>query len=78
MYPGCDAPASWSRAHHVTDHRRTRRTTVDDGGLACGGNHPTFEAMGRRSIMLDGRPHWVPPTWIDAEQIPRRNKLHDY
>ena len=77
-YPGCDAPASWAQAHHVTDYQQTRRTSVDDGALACTANHHTFEAMGWHSEMLDGRPVWVPPTWVDPEQVPRRNKLHDY
>ena len=77
-YPGCDSPASWAQAHHVTDFAETRRTSVDDGTLACTGNHHTFETMGWQSVMLDGRPHWVPPRWIDSEQVPRRNKLHDY
>jgi hypothetical protein len=74
-YPGCDAAPSWSQAHHVTDYIKTRRTSVDDGALACTGNHATFEQMGWTSIMLNGRPHWVPPTWIDPDQTQRRNKL---
>jgi hypothetical protein len=77
-YWGCDAPAAWSEAHHVTDYKKTRRTSVDDAGLACTGNHRTFESMGWRSIMYNGRPCWVPPTWVDPDQIPRRNKLHDH
>jgi hypothetical protein len=77
-YWGCDAPASWSQAHHVTDYQKTRRTRVDDAGLACTGNHHTFESMGWRSIMHNGRPYWVPPTWVDPDQTPRRNKLHDH
>ena len=77
-YWGCDAPASWAQAHHVTDYAVTKRTRVDDGALACGGNHRSFENMGWRSIMLNGHPHWVPPDWIDPHQTPRRNTLHDY
>jgi hypothetical protein len=76
-YPGCDSPATWAQARHVTDYQQTHRTSVDDGGLACTANHATFETMGWKSIMRNGRPHFVPPTWIDPEQLPRRNKLHD-
>jgi hypothetical protein len=76
-YWGCDAPPAWTQAHHVHDYQHTRRTSVDDGGLVCTGNHSTFEAMGWTSTMLNGRPHWVPPDWIDPEQRPRRNHLHD-
>jgi hypothetical protein len=33
--------------------------------------------MGFKSIMLNGRPHWVPPTWIDPQQHLQRNRMHD-
>lgn len=76
-YPGCDAAGAWCQAHHVTEHRRTRRTGVDDGTLACRPHHRSFEAMGWTSVMIAGQPHWIPPTWIDPAQAPRRNTMHD-
>ena len=51
---------------------RVQRTTVDDGTLVCGHDHANFKAMGWKSVMLDGVPWWVPPDWIDPEQVPRR------
>jgi hypothetical protein len=44
-YWGCDSTFSWTQAHHVTDYKITRRTSVDDGALACTANHATFERM---------------------------------
>lgn len=76
-YWGCDTALAWTQAHHVTDFARTRRTSVDDGALACTGNHSTFEQMGWRSVMLNGFPHWVPPSWVDPQHRPRRNSQHD-
>ena len=76
-YWGCDAPIAWTQAHHMTDYKITRRTSVDDGALACTANHATFERMGWKSIMHNGKPHWVPPSWVDPEQRPRINHLHD-
>ena len=76
-FPHCDAPASWADAHHVTDWKDTHRTSVDDGALVCGKNHDSFQRMGFRSIMRNGRPHWVPPPWIDPDQEPLRNTMHD-
>ena len=67
-YPGCDAPLSWTQAHHVTDYAITRRTRVDDGTLVCTANHATFEKMGWTSIMLNELPHWIPPAWVDPDQ----------
>ncbi len=77
-YPGCDAPLSWTQAHHVTDFAKTKRTRVDDGTLVCRQNHALFEQMGWASIMLNDLPHWVPPAWVDPAQKPRRNTMHDY
>ena len=76
-YPGCDAPLSWTQAHHVTDYAITRRTRVDDGTLICTANHATFEQMGWHSVMIDDLPHWIPPAWVDPDQRPRRNTMHD-
>ena len=76
-YPGCDAPLSWTQAHHVTDYAITRKSCVDDGTLVCTANHALFEQMGWQSIMIDELPHWVPPAWIDPKQKPRRNRMPD-
>jgi hypothetical protein len=76
-YPGCDAALGWLDAHHVTDHATTKRTSVDDGTLVCGPHHDTFARMGWTSRMLNGRPHWVPPSWLDPERKPVRNHMHD-
>jgi hypothetical protein len=77
-YCGCDSPPTRAQAHHVTDYHKTKRTRVDDGALACTGNHATVEAMGWTSTMINGQPYWMPPNWIDPNQVPRRNKLHDH
>ena len=76
-YWGCDSTFSWTQAHHVTDFAITRRTSVDDGALACTANHATFEKMGWRSEMINGYPHWIPPSWVDPDHRPRRNHVHD-
>jgi hypothetical protein len=76
-YPGCDATLGWLDAHHVTDHATTKRTSVDDGTLVCGTHHDTFQRMGWTSRMLNGRPHWVPPDWLDPDQKPVRNHMQD-
>ena len=39
---------------------------------------PHLRSHGWHSEMLHGQPVWVRPTWIDEDQVPRRNKLHDY
>jgi hypothetical protein len=72
-FPDCDKPPAWCQAHHVTDFDITRHTRVDDGTLLCGFHHREHPRLGWRCTMLDGIPHWTPPTWLDPTQTPRRN-----
>ena len=66
--PAATPPLGWLDAHHVTDWQHTHRTCVDDGALVCGPHHDTFQKMGWRSTMLNGRPHWIPPDWVDPDR----------
>jgi len=36
---GCDIPAAWCEAHHLTPWSRRKRTSVDDGALLCSHHH---------------------------------------
>lgn len=76
-FPNCDAPPQWCESHHVTDYAQGGPTSVDNGTLLCGVHHRQFEHMGWSCRMLDGVPHWIPPSWIDAERAPIRNRTHD-
>jgi hypothetical protein len=76
-FPGCTAGPAWCQAHHVTDFALTRRTSVDDGTLLCGFHHREHPNLGWTCRMTDGLPYWTPPHWIDPEQRPRRNRVHD-
>ncbi len=75
-FPGCDAPPAWCQTHHITEHRHSARTSVDDGTLLCGHHHRHFEQHDWHCIMTNGRPHWVPPAWIDPSRTPRLNTRH--
>jgi len=75
-FPACPVPAAWTQAHHVTDWVDTGRTTIADGALVCGYHHRDCINRGWRTRMIDGRPAWVPPRWLDEEQKPRYNTLH--
>jgi hypothetical protein len=28
--------------------------------------------------MINGRPHWTPPAWLDYDQVPRVNTAHHH
>ena len=39
VFPGCDAPANWCHAHHITPYRVGRTTKLDDLVLLCAHHH---------------------------------------
>jgi hypothetical protein len=75
-FPGCDRPPSWCQAHHVITWLDDGLTDLDNLTLVCGHHHRTFERAGWECQMIDGIPHWRPPSWIDPQRKPRRNTAH--
>jgi hypothetical protein len=76
-FPGCDRPPGWCQAHHVIEYRNGGPTTVDNGALLCGYHHRSFEQAGWSITMHHGLPWWTPPRWLDPDQRPIRNTMHD-
>lgn len=76
-FPGCTAPPGQTEAHHVTEFAQRQRTCIDDGCLLCGFHHREFERLGWRCQMINSIPHFIPPKWLDPDQVPRRNYAHD-
>jgi hypothetical protein len=75
-FPGCDAPPAWTQAHHMIEHQLGGPTSVENMALLCGSCHRMFDRLGWRGTMIDGLPHWIPPPWIDPDQVPRLNAAH--
>jgi len=73
----CTAPALWTEAHHITDYALGGKTSVDNGTLLCRFDHDNHVKNGWTCQMINGTPHWTPPTWIDKTQTPRRNHAHN-
>jgi hypothetical protein len=77
-WPGCDRPAPYCDAHHIRWWKRDRGpTSLTNGTLLCPFHHQQIH-RGQWTIRLaaDGVPEFVPPSWIDPTQRPRRNLLH--
>ena len=68
-FPACTDPPSRCEAHHVTDYAITRRTTIEDGTMLCGYHHREHPRLGWTCQMINGRPHWIAPRWIDPNAI---------
>jgi hypothetical protein len=76
-FPACDRPAAWTQRHHVRAWQDGGLTDLDNLALLCGYHHRSFEGQGWQCTMIDGRPWWVPPAWIDPQRRPIRNSHHD-
>ena len=74
--PGCTRPATWCQVHHITPWQQGGATDLNNLTLLCGHHHREFEKHGWACEMFDGVPHWIPPTWLDPDQTPRRNTAH--
>ena len=53
---------------HVTDWATTRRTCVDDGHLVCTFEHRNRKDHGWTVQMIDGRPVWTAPDWLQRRR----------
>jgi hypothetical protein len=73
-FPGCAIPPDWCETHHAPDFQLSRRTRVDELVLLCGYHHREHERLGWTCRMIDGRPHFTPPAWVDASRTPLLNR----
>ena len=75
VWPSCDRPPSWCESHHVEDWRSADyapgRTDIDNGALLCHFHHAHLHKSAWKLIMKNGKPHIIPPPWLDWRQIPR-------
>ncbi|MBM0279083.1 HNH endonuclease signature motif containing protein [Micromonospora tarensis] len=76
-FPGCDRPPRWCDGHHIRHWADGGDTSLDNAVLLCGHHHRHVH-HGGWAVRLggDGHPEFVPPAWLDPEQLPRRNHYH--
>lgn len=75
-FPGCDIPAGWCEAHHITPWSEGGATDLANGVLLCRRHHVVIHQGRWRIDAADadrGRPWFVPPAHIDLARTPRRN-----
>ncbi|MCW6009645.1 HNH endonuclease, partial [Micromonospora sp. CPCC 205371] len=76
-FPGCDRPPRWCDGHHITHWTAGGRTALDNGVLLCGYHHRLIH-RGEWEVRMadDGKPDFIPPTYMDHDRRPRRNIYH--
>ncbi|MET8117958.1 DUF222 domain-containing protein [Micromonospora sp. NPDC005189] len=76
-FPGCDRPPRWCAAHHIRHWADGGPTSLDNAVLLCGHHHRhVHQADWVVRLAGDGHPEFVPPAWLDPDQLPRRNHYH--
>ena len=77
-FPGCERPARWCEGHHVIHWNRGGRTQPGNCVLLCRHHHRVIHQGGWQVYIdnTDALPTFIPPTWVDPLQRPRRNKYH--
>ncbi|MFI6241114.1 DUF222 domain-containing protein [Micromonospora sp. NPDC050795] len=76
-FPGCDRPARWCAAHHIRHWADGGPTSLDNAVLLCGHHHRhVHQSDWVVRLGDDGHPEFIPPAWIDPDQLPRRNHYH--
>ncbi|MCG5459036.1 HNH endonuclease [Micromonospora sp. PSH03] len=76
-FPGCDRPPRWCHAHHIHHWADGGTTNLDNAVLLCGHHHRhVHQADWVVRLGDDGHPEFIPPAWLDPEQLPRRNHYH--
>ncbi len=82
--PGCDAPATLTAVHHVTEWQQGGRTDITNLDLACDHCHGLVHdgPGGWQTVAAPadsehpGRTQWIAPPHIDPGQRPRVNQRH--
>ncbi|GGO32068.1 HNH endonuclease signature motif containing protein [Micromonospora parathelypteridis] len=76
-FPGCDRPPRWCDAHHIHHWAEGGPTCLANAVLLCGHHHRHLHHSDW-TVQLggNGHPEFIPPAWLDPEQLPRRNHYH--
>ncbi|SEL70223.1 HNH endonuclease [Rhodococcus maanshanensis] len=82
--PGCDAPASLTAVHHITEWQHGGATDITNEDLACDSCHAlVHDGPGGWKTRVappgsahPGRTEWIAPPYIDPGRKPRVNHRH--
>jgi hypothetical protein len=71
MWPGCDAPPSWTEAHHLQQWSRDRgKTDLNNGILLCRHHHLLLHNNHWEILFHDNQHLLIPPADIDPTRTP--------
>lgn len=77
VFPGCDRPAAWCDLHHITPWHDGGPHQAQNLATLCGYHHKLVHTGEWQVQFIHDLPHLRPSRWIDPQQKPLRNHIHD-
>jgi 5-methylcytosine-specific restriction protein A len=71
-FPGCGREPGWCEVHHIVPWEHGGPTEIGNLVMLCRFHHRLVHHSGWTIRIRDGQPEFIPPKWIDTQQIPRR------
>ena len=71
-WPGCHRPPPWCDTHHIVHWADGGTTNINNLIMLCHRHHDMTHHTGWHIRIRDKTPEFIPPTWIDPNQTPRR------
>jgi len=71
-HPGCQRKPAWCQVHHIVEWMDGGETNIEDLIMLCRTHHRMIHQSGWEIRMRGGRPEFIPPRWLDASRVPRR------
>lgn len=75
-FPACNRRYRWCHAHHVRHWADGGSTDLGNLVLLCGQHHRLIHSSEWDCAIVDGRPQFRPPRFLDANRSPRRQYHH--
>jgi Domain of unknown function (DUF222) len=72
-FPGCDRPHRWCHSHHILHWADGGPTELGNLVLLCGNHHRLIHHSRWRVAIVNGRPEFYPPHYVDPQQRARRS-----
>jgi 5-methylcytosine-specific restriction protein A len=71
-FPGCGREPGWCEVHHIVEWEHGGPTDIGNLVMLCRFHHRLLHHPGWIVRIHHGQPEFIPPNWIDTQQIPRR------
>ncbi|WP_232666587.1 HNH endonuclease signature motif containing protein, partial [Pseudonocardia sp. TRM90224] len=68
----CGRPASWCDIHHIIEWQNGGPTEINNLVMLCRMHHREIHATEWVVRIVEGMPEFVPPRYVDPDQVPRR------